>query len=216
MYNLSVGRTVHPWGTGHLCSPYQHKLQGDRVLIVKTCKIYGCNIKHRGLGYCNKHYQKFKKYGNPLYSKSKRIKEKHGMYNTFEYKVWHAMIQRSTNINHKQYSNYGGRGITVCKKWLNSFTAFYNDMGKKPFPKAQIDRIDNDKGYYKDNCRWVSNTENQHNKRNNVVNWFTVKSLRRINATKKYTHKQLSKIYNLKMGTVRGIVYNQRWKEETK
>jgi len=85
------------------------------------------------------------------------------------YATWKNMIKRCTNQSHKSWMNYGGRGITVCDEWLE-YAKYKKDMGEKPFLKAQIDRIDNNKGYYKENCRWVSPKENCRNTRtNNLV-----------------------------------------------
>lgn len=88
-------------------------------------------------------------------SKTGKHNKTHGMRNTPEYAVWRAMKQRCNDPNHKDYKNYGGRGISICERWLNFFENFYSDMGEKPKPKRKysIDRIDNEKGYYKENCR---------------------------------------------------------------
>ena len=90
----------------------------------------------------------------------------HGMYYTKTYNSWLRMIQRCNNPNISNYKNYGGRGITVCKRWLK-FENFYADMGNKP-ERFSLDRIDNNKGYYKENCRWVTQKEQCRNRRNNV------------------------------------------------
>lgn len=92
----------------------------------------------------------------------------HGMTSAPEFEAWCSMIQRCTNQSHKAYSYYGGRGITVCERWLNSFEAFYEDMGPRPSPEHSIDREENNKGYYKDNCRWATLIEQNNNRRNNV------------------------------------------------
>jgi hypothetical protein len=89
----------------------------------------------------------------------------HGMANTSEYKIWAGMIQRCTNPLNDAYKNYGTRGITVCDRWLNSFENFYADMGRRPSKEMTIDRIDNDKGYYPDNCKWSDKFEQNQNKR---------------------------------------------------
>lgn len=75
------------------------------------------------------------------------------------------MKQRVLNPNNKSFKNYGGRGISVSLSWRNSFQSFINDMGRRPTDKHQLDRIDNNKGYCKDNCRWALGFENQLNKR---------------------------------------------------
>lgn len=77
------------------------------------------------------------------------------------------MIQRCTNPNDKRYKNYGGRGITVCKRWRNSFEKFLEDMGEPPTKEHSIDRINNNGNYCKSNCRWVTRKEQNRNKRNN-------------------------------------------------
>lgn len=83
------------------------------------------------------------------------------------YPVWNMMVQRCTNPDYKLFADYGGRGITVCPEWL-TFEGFYADMGDPPFEKAQLDRIDNEKGYYKENVRWTTRTQNNRNRRNTV------------------------------------------------
>ena len=89
------------------------------------------------------------------------------MTNTPEYRSWAAMITRCTNPNAPQFKNYGGRGIFVCEDWLNSFECFFNDMGLKPSKKHSIDRIDNNFGYNKANCKWSNAVEQCSNKTNN-------------------------------------------------
>jgi len=115
------------------------------------------------------------------------------------------MRQRCSDKNGHAYYRYGGRGITVCAKWDNSFILFYEDMGHKPFPKAQIDRIDNDLGYYKENCRWVSNKENCRN-RNNKISQEQVKEIQTLGKQGKYTHKVISKQYGISRSYVSAII----------
>jgi hypothetical protein len=78
----------------------------------------------------------------------------HGMGRTPTYTSWRAMLERCTNPNSSRYANYGGRGIKVCPQWGASFTAFLEDMGERP-ANSTLDRVDNNKGYFKSNCRWV-------------------------------------------------------------
>lgn len=90
----------------------------------------------------------------------------HGLTHTPEYCVWESMKKRCLNKNNHAYPRYGGRGITVCERWLESAANFVEDMGLRPSDKHQLDRIDNNKGYYKENCRWVLSIINNKNKRN--------------------------------------------------
>lgn len=92
---------------------------------------------------------------------------KHGMHNTPTYETWESMKQRCLNKNSIGYKYYGGRGITICEHWILSFENFLKDMGKKP-KKMTIERINNDKGYFKENCKWVTKQEQDTNKRSNV------------------------------------------------
>lgn len=92
----------------------------------------------------------------------------HGMYESPEYRVWITMKARCLNPKRSNYKNYGGRGITVCPRWVQSFESFYADMGAKPSPSHTLDRIDNDKNYEPENCRWSTPKEQQNNRRNTI------------------------------------------------
>ena len=70
----------------------------------------------------------------------------HGMRNSKEYNTWRGMKERCSNPNNRAYKHYGGRDISICDIWFNSFEKFYEDMGPKPSPKHSLDRIDVDKG----------------------------------------------------------------------
>jgi len=98
----------------------------------------------------------------------KESNTKHGMVGTPTYNTWDSMIQRCTNPNNKRYVDYGGRGITVCAEWFD-FSNFLKDMGIKP-SGTSIDRIDNNGGYCKENCKWSDVYEQAKNKRVPVVN----------------------------------------------
>ena len=89
---------------------------------------------------------------------------KHGGWDSPEYQSWKSMIQRCTNPKASSYPRYGGRGITICEAWLNSFKQFYEDMGPRPSLGHTLDRKNNDLGYYKENCRWANAIEQANNK----------------------------------------------------
>jgi hypothetical protein len=92
----------------------------------------------------------------------------HGLFGTKLYNIWNSMKDRVFNIKNKAYKNYGGRGITICDEWKNDAEAFYNWAilnGYEENKGLSIDRIDNDGGYYPENCRWTTRTIQGRNQR---------------------------------------------------
>lgn len=83
-----------------------------------------------------------------------------------EYRAWVSMKTRTTNPNYPHYDRYGGRGIRVCKRWLDSFDNFLQDVGEAPSPRHSIDRRDNEKDYEPGNVRWATPEQQSFNKSN--------------------------------------------------
>jgi hypothetical protein len=82
-----------------------------------------------------------------------------------EYRSWQMMKSRCLNKNSPEFPNYGGRGITVCERWVNSFENFLEDMGDKPTVRHSIDRFPNKDGNYEpSNCRWATDLEQVKNR----------------------------------------------------
>lgn len=111
--------------------------------------------------------------------------QKHGGRYTPEWSVWQGMRRRCQDTKHKDYPRYGGAGITIDPAW-NNFEAFMKDMGKRPTPQHQIDRIDTKGHYSKQNCRWATRSLNQSNKKHSC--WWIIQGIKFFNCMEAAKH----------------------------
>lgn len=118
------------------------------------------------------------------------------------YRAWLGMKNRCCNPKSPDYSNWGGRDICVCDEWMKSFDAFYNDMADSHQKGLSLDRVDNNKGYSKENCRWATKIEQCNNTRSNVILEFQ---------NKKMTIAQWSRELGIKAQTIRDRYLRYNW-----
>lgn len=133
---------------------------------------------------------------------------KHNMTHTKTYSTWEHIIQRCTNPNNDNWHKYGSRGITVCDEWL-LFKNFLKDMGERP-ENTSLDRIDNNKGYYKENCRWADVKTQARNTRKNKLTIEKVEELRRLRKEGK-SIAALSREFSLSYGYTRLVILGNYW-----
>lgn len=138
---------------------------------------------------------------------------KHGLSGTPEYHAWASMVNRCTNKKDPAYGYYGGRGVTVCERWM-VFENFLADMGKRPSSSHSLDRIDNDllvNSYSKKNCRWTTRGVQQRNTRRTKLNWEKVDEIRRLYGLGGCTHAQLGARFGVNKVTISLIMSGRSW-----
>ena len=141
-------------------------------------EVDGCHLRNGGVKSCG------------CILKEAKWNKTHGLSNSRIYGIWHGMKRRCDSGN----KNYGGRGIKVCNEWKNSFNTFYEWAINNGYNETlTIDRIDVNGNYCPENCRWVTITEQQNNKRTNVIIEYDCVS---------HTVSEWAKILNIKRGTL--------------
>lgn len=140
------------------CDEKNERIVVQGNLVTGTTKSCGC-IKAEEI---RKRFEN-EEYATKVASTLSKIRKTHGMSRTPTYNSWRSMIDRCYNPNKQYYSLYGGRGITVCKRWKDSFEAFLEDMGERP-KGMELDRIDVNGGYELSNCRWITHKEQCNNR----------------------------------------------------
>ena len=127
-----------------------HILYNVRCDCGKEKQVLGSSLRSGSSRSCNKCYL---------------LTGTHGMWKSKEFSIWSSMKDRCYNPNNPRYKNYGGRGIIICDRWINSFKNFYLDMGNSN--GLSIDRIDVNKNYEASNCRWANAKTQARNRTNN-------------------------------------------------
>lgn len=122
------------------------------------------------------------------------------------YSVWIGMIRRCEDKCSQNYMYYGAKGVSVSKEW-HVFMTFYKDMGERPSVKHSIDRIDNSKGYCKENCRWVTIEIQANNKTNNRFILYK---------NKKQTLSQWARFLNIRVDTLHGYLKRNKFEKAYK
>jgi len=133
----------------------------------------------------------------------------HNKYNTKEYTAYQKMKERCLNKNSERYKNYGGRGISICDRWLLSFENFYNDMGDKPSNIHSLDRKDVNGNYDKENCRWATSEQQHNNKVNTLYITYLDETLSLSQMCRKYNLPYKTVWKNIKRGLTFETIKNK-------
>jgi hypothetical protein len=198
-----------------LCLPcyYRQKKNGTPEYVRKgkftICTVDGCEGRAVSYGLCDKHRIRVKKHGNTettLRPDDWGRRTSHPLY-----KLWHGMIRRCEDPKHKDYINYGSRGVSVCERW-HDFWAFLDDMGPRPDASHSVDRIDNSGGYEPGNCRWASPQQQGRNRRTTVLNDDLAVEIRRRAA---FGDKagDISRALGIDRDIVRNVIIGHSWSD---
>ena len=151
-------------------------------------------------------------YINGHNTKNSKRALKHGDKGTRLYNTYNSMKQRCNNPKDKAYKDYGGRGITICPEWTDSYIAFRDWSLSHGYQEGlEIDREDNDKGYSPENCRWITHKENCNNRRKIKLSLEKANEIRTLYNSGYYTQKELAEKYDVSYQLIWFIINNKRW-----
>ena len=125
------------------------------------------------------------------------------------------MKQRILNPNCEAYKDYGGRGITICQEWANSYIKFRDWALENGYAdKLTLDRIFNDNDYEPSNCQWIPNKENAQKTRRTILTLKLVNEIRDLWNMGIYTIKELAEIYSINKNYIGKLIRNERWRND--
>lgn len=183
-------------------------LGGKMKRCFKCKKIKSLSNFHKDRSKKNNHSSYCKKCEKPCSKESYlRNKKKYGGL----YSLWITMIRRCYDSNTKGYRWYGGRNITVCEKWKDDFSIFYEWAKDKRRKGLQIDRIDNNGNYTPENCRFVTRTENIRNSSATKLNVVEVKKIKVLLKEGELTQREIGKLFNVSEGIIQRIKSRKTW-----
>lgn len=139
---------------------------------------------------------------------------KHSLSKHKDYELWCGIVKRCENAKSTSYPNYGGRGITICARWRQSFAHFLADMGPRPSSQHSIDRLDVNGNYEPGNCRWATRAQQAQNTRRTKLDGELAEGVRLLAATG-LPKAAIARALSLHYSSVKQVAYRKQWKAET-
>jgi hypothetical protein len=140
------------------------------------------------------------------------MKHGHRKLRTPTYRSWQAMKERCFNEKSIGYKRYGGKGITVCERWKNSFENFLADMGERPEGKT-IDRIDHTGNYEPSNCKWSTRKEQARNTYDTILDEDKVRIIKKLIRENNLTQKEIGNKFGVSLYTISKIKLGKIWRD---
>jgi len=190
----------------------------NKLTLIERIPYKGKEARYKCLCECGKEKEAFLKYLVSEKTKSCGCdyiypSKTHGQAKTKLFRRWASIKDRCYNKNGKDYKNYGGRGITMCDEWFDfaNFKKWFDANCKDE--SLTIDRVNTNKGYFPDNCRFATTIEQNRNKRTTVLNEVAVKAIRFCHYEMGKTIKQIAVAYKINHNTAYRAIVGTKWKE---
>jgi hypothetical protein len=172
-----------------------------------TCSVDGCDGKVVARGLCDKHRIRLRVHGDT--GIVNRPKDWGRRTSHPYYKLWHGLIRRCESPKHKNYVNYGARGIKVCEAW-HDFWTFLSDMGERPGSEWSIERLNVNGDYEPSNCVWATSATQARNRRNAVITKEIADEIKRRSRLGEKAG-DIARAMNLKYDSVRNVIVGLSW-----